>query len=288
MHGNRICLDSGGSMVNFDFLERLHNPKLDGELPPRQGPRHHPMPFYVVATIVKEYVRKWFPMYEFEEHYALSADGQMFFGLLILKDPRNDEEGLMVGFRSSVHQLVAIKLVFAKVVFVCDNLCLSGGADSIHVMKKNTANAEKGLRNGICDALDRAMPAWDKLGEGIECMKNTALSTARMFEIMGRAWVDGVFRTETQWKNTMKEIDSPTDEEFKREDFWGFINRGTQALKLKAQMAHVLEDHSRLWDFGLAECRAAQGSQVQVLLPEYQPEPQLVDAIGQPFELIDV
>ena len=242
-----ICLDSGGKLVELDYLRNMG-------VPEPKGPRHHPIRFDLFADMVNHRIRRIFPDYEvYKTHYALNNKETQFFGLTVMLVPGwDDEMGLLIGYRGSIDQSLSESLVVGANVFICDNLCLSGGKDGIFVFRKNTLNAMNpshptSLGNQILTALYRADSLTGNLHRDIDMFKDTRISQRRMAELTGVAMYEDVLKP-TQANEVYRQIREPSHEVFESATMWSLYNHMTEGAKL-GSLARTFETHGNVHEF---------------------------------------
>jgi len=234
-------------MVTIDYLRALHNPRYGGVLPlPLEGStRHHPVPFDYFADTIAHRTRKVLGgKYDIAEtHLALNKKQDALFGIYVLEakegirwgvadDVADDHRSKVIAFRNSIVQEMSNQVVFAKRVFICENLIMSaGGGDAIWVLKKNTTNVLSHLGHEVELALNTAEGQWEVIDEDVELFQSVPLKRDRMAELTGLAQYRDIL-TSTQANEVYRQIDSPTDEVFRGDTFWEYSNHLTEAVKI--------------------------------------------------------
>jgi hypothetical protein len=289
----QICLDRGGSLVTLDYLRRLHDPAHGGTPPKPMGSRHHPVPFYQLADLVISRVERLYTgpggQFQVEDmHLALNDKQTQVFGLLIIrkKEPvapvrtiletdaswsnrmaafreklanwRDKPTGWMIGFRGSINQSISEAMVVGLKVFLCENLCISGGANSIFICQKNTKNGLDNLRNKVTLALHDAERIVGAIQHDLDIFRTIPFSISQMAELTGKAQYNGVV-TSQQANEVYRQIRaaSLSDDERREKEItshftgrtlWDAYNHLTEGVKL-GRIDNTFEKHARVHDF---------------------------------------
>lgn len=137
---SNLLLHCGAEAMNREDLTEL-------PLPEAQGPRHKPTPFAEFVDVVEEQLRE-IGLSLNDQAYGATPDGNKFFGLMEVGDPRTDF-ALTVGLRGSQNQTLARSLAVGSRVFVCDNLAFSG---DIRVSTRQTTHMAQRLPKLVASA----------------------------------------------------------------------------------------------------------------------------------------
>ena len=278
----QICLDRGGRLVGMDELRAMHDPAHGGIMPVSMGNRHHPVPFYQLVDLVMSKVERLYtgPNGDYvvdKCHLALNSKGTQLFGLLIIRDKPPTEPtrfafedestwrnrlaedqskldawdsqstGWMIGFRGSIDQSLSEAMVIGLQVFICENLCISGGADAVWVMRKNTRNALSSMGDDVVTGLLRADTLVGDIQSDIDIFRDIRIPRTRMAELTGLAQYNSVL-TSTQANEVYRQIKAPTHDVFKGETLWDYYNHCTEGIK-HGDFGHTFEKHGRVHEY---------------------------------------
>jgi len=190
------------------------------------------------------------------EEYAVSHDGQRFFGVLTLNV---EESGVRValGLRNSHDKTFSLGLTVGRRVTVCDNLALWG--DYAPVLRKHTKNVE--IESILAVAVDQVQRNFEPMRRQIEFFRGYELSDERAKLVIYDAFVRGAADLP---KHLVSVVDDhyfdPKYPEFEPRTLWSLENAFTSALK-------ALEPVARLKAAGRLAPFLATMSQLGLLAP---------------------
>src|SRR5215469_11826375 len=93
-----------------------------------------------------------------EQAYALSKEGQRYFGMLQIRNgASNQDYGWVLGLRNTHDQSYSAGIVAGAGVFVCDNLSFSG---EVSIFRKHTVFIKRDLPHVTNRAIGCLMERW--------------------------------------------------------------------------------------------------------------------------------
>ena len=161
------------------------------------------------------------------EEFAVSPDGQRFFGALTLNV---EESGVRIalGLRNSHDKSFSLGVTVGRRVLVCDNLALFG--DYTPVMRKHTKHVE--IEAVLAVAIDDMQRKFDPMRRQIEFFRGCDLSDARAKLIIYEAFFGGAADLPKHLGAVVhQQYFEPEYDEFKPRTLWSLENAFTSALK---------------------------------------------------------
>jgi Domain of unknown function (DUF932) len=165
-----VLSHSASQLVTIDEL---------AQIPPGEpvGPRHKPVPHIELVTVLRDgFAERGYTVDR--EQYSVTRDGARLFGTLDLTPTTGRsltdrmDGGMAVGLRHSNDAAFALGVIAGLRVFVCDNLCFSGGQSLLR--RKHTTGLDLELE--VHRGMERAFASYRDLGRLLDSLKNTPLS----------------------------------------------------------------------------------------------------------------
>jgi hypothetical protein len=210
----------GARMATFDEL---------GLLPvPASTETWHPVPYQTLVNLAKEVLGNTLPgEYELvDEGFILAQHGNQLFGALTYKSARLNLP-FAAGLRGSYNRSLSEAVCLGGRVSVCSNLMFSG---LLRVVRKATKNVITSLQDMLYEAARQAQGQHVALVGDVEKLYTARLSDRAAFEIMGRAYGEGLVG-ERQLPLVKKEWLTPTFADFSGRNQWSLYNAFTMGLK---------------------------------------------------------
>ncbi|MGH7748421.1 MAG: DUF932 domain-containing protein, partial [Candidatus Dormibacteria bacterium] len=163
-------------------------------IPPgeRLGPRHKPVPHIEFVAAVKDaFLERGYAVAK--ELYSVTREGARLFGTVDLLPTTGRsltdgmDGGMAVGLRHSNDAAFALGVIAGLRVFVCDNLCFSGGKSLLR--RKHTTGLE--LRSEIDRGMERTFHSFQDLARLVENLKDTPLSDEQAKVLIYNLALDG-------------------------------------------------------------------------------------------------
>jgi hypothetical protein len=110
-------------------------------------------------------------LYVTREQFAVQ--GSKFFGVFDTEWQKMEDFGAAVGCRQGIARDVALHIICAARVFVCDNLSFSGSSDGVMTIRKHTSKLN--LAEELDRAMYRYMQGFRRLIDDIQIQKDTRL-----------------------------------------------------------------------------------------------------------------
>ena len=141
------------------------------------GTRHRPVPHADLVTAIRDaFMDRGYAVAK--EQYSVSHEDARLFGTLDLMPTAGPalldgmEGGMAVGLRHANDQAFALGVIAGLRVFVCDNLCFSGGDSLLH--RKHTTGLDLGAE--IERGMDRTFHSYRDFARLLDNLRNTVLT----------------------------------------------------------------------------------------------------------------
>jgi hypothetical protein len=222
----------GSQRVTLDQLRTLPEPESLGRL-------HKPVPHYqLVDTISAEIQARGYDITR--SQLAVNKGANLLFAVMDLKqaqpltlrwkapDPVDEEVGISFGFRNSINKQLNLRGVAGARVWLCDNLCLSGGETVIST--KNTLRLN--LAEKVSLAVDKFLIQSKILMEDLNTLRDWPLSDTEAKEILYNVFSQGVMSLhllDDVHMNYFRPLDEYAD--CQPRTAWGLHNACTRAAK---------------------------------------------------------
>jgi hypothetical protein len=177
------------------------------------------------------------------EQYGLNKNGDQLFALTTL-ETGNEGHGLSIGLRQSYNKSLALGVAVGAQVFVCDNLCFRG--DAFMVVRKNTVNVWVDFQRLLVHQVKASLIHYEHMQEDIKVFKAAPCDLPRGYELLGRAYGEGLLTT-TQATVAFEDWRTPRHVEFADRNLWGLYNATTEALKKGS--GDVISRHTEIHEF---------------------------------------
>jgi len=218
-HPNLI-LHCGAEARQREDLETLETPK------PR-GRYHQPVPFADFVNTVEDQLRR-IGLSLNDQGYGVTPDGNRFFGLMEVGDPRRDFS-LLIGLRASHDQSLSRSLAVGSRTWVCDNLAFSG---DVKVSTRQTLNVQHRLPDMVARAMDRVPQMIEAQDRRFDAYRNAGIRPDDGDHLL----VEMVRRDilpPSKLGLALREWDEPRHEEHAEQGHsaWRLYNAVTEAIK---------------------------------------------------------
>ncbi len=228
-----ILMHRGGELVTRDRLDLIPMPEATES--------YVPVSHYHLAdkflTISQDILRDYTLI---GENYGIARQGNQLFAVLKFKNEQS-EMGLSIAFRNSYDRSMAIGMAIGAMVFVCDNLALSG---EIVVMKKHTKNVWTELEETAIATIYKSQKNFEQIKADAEAFRALPLENMEAFQLMGVLFGHNIV-SPRQLTVLKSEWLRPGYEEFRPRNMWSFYNAGTECLKSSPPIS-IMEKHIQL------------------------------------------
>lgn len=179
---------------------------------------------------------------------GLTREGaRMFFTANFRNNDEGADWGVTIGGRNSIDKSMGGGLVNGSRVFVCDNLCFSGG--SARYVRKHTKNVWADLCRV---AKEHAALAWTQFGQmdaELKSFQGVEMTDEGVAAALGVLLDRGVVRS-GQLIKALKYWHKPPHKEHDTSDLFAFYQSVNHSLK-DAPPERVMQTHTGLHDFAL-------------------------------------
>jgi hypothetical protein len=190
----------------------------------------HPLPHSTVVGEVEEQLESCgFTITE--KAYALSHEGNRFFGVLSITVPGRSitDYGFAIAVRNSHDKSFPAGITAGSRVFCCDNLAFKS-SEGIVITRKHTRWAMRDLHQLTARAVGQLGDRLIQLDNRIARYKDVEINDARAHDIVIRSLDAGVVTT-TQVPEVLREWREPSHDAFLPRTAWSLFNAFTETHK---------------------------------------------------------
>lgn len=168
------------------------------------------------------------------DEYATDRADARIFGVmdLVLPGIGSADFGMALGFRGANDKSMAIQVIAAARVFVCDNMAFSGADGAVVLRKKHTARLDLG--SVIPPAIDAFLGKADRFALDIDRMRGISLSDRRAKALIHDAFAVGAPLLPIRHLRDVSRLYFRDDEQrarFPDRSLWSLNNAFTEAVK---------------------------------------------------------
>jgi len=225
-----MMMHKGGELITRDQLDLIPVPE------PTES--YVPVSHYHLAdkflTISQDILRDYVLI---GENYGIARQGNQLFAVLKFKNEKS-EMGISIAFRNSYDRSMAVGMAIGAMVFICDNLALSG---EIVVMKKHTKNVWAELEETAIATIYKSQKNYAQIEADADAFKAMPLENLEAFQLMGVLFGNNII-SPRQLMVLKIEWLRPRHEEFRPRNMWSFYNAGTESLK-SCPPSFIMEKH---------------------------------------------
>jgi hypothetical protein len=147
-----------------------------------------PVPHYDLATTLAGSLGDAGILVEREQYATLGRDAAKLFGVLDLRIPSfaADDYRMAVGVTASNDKSMAIRVIAAARVFVCDNLAFSGSGGAVMLRKVHSAKLD--IAREMPGVVDRFLEKSEQFRVSIDEMKASEISDDRAKHLLHDAF----------------------------------------------------------------------------------------------------
>jgi hypothetical protein len=214
------------------------------------------------------------------ELYSSAKDGLVANGRFTIKDVRDAEMQLEIGWQNSYDKSLSLKFAIGTRIFICANGCVSGDFGSFK--RKHVGEVQTFTPQAIVQYIKQAGEAFERMQKERDAMKEIEITKRIQAELIGRMFIEEKFITSTQLNIIQRELCNPTHDYKSPNSLWELYNFTTFAMK---------ELHPNLWmrnhidahSFFVGNSNIVLPTTEIVLVPENQLE--LFEADAPNYEL---
>lgn len=170
------------------------------------------------------------------ELYTSSNGGKVANGRFTIKDVRDSEMQLQIGWQNSYDKSRRLKFAIGTKIFICDNGCVHGDFGSFG--KKHMGEIMEFTPSAITSYIKKAGDVFEQMQKERDAMKEIEINKRIQAELIGRMFVEEQFIKSTQLNIILGEIERPTHDYGCHNSLWELYNYTTFAMK---------ELHPSLW-----------------------------------------
>lgn len=216
----RLVLHTGGYSASLD--------EVRATVTPGETETHVPIPHIMfIEQVLKGLAAARLEV--LQAQHALAKGGNRYFGLLQLRNlGLADDYALTLGLRNSHDKTYPCGMVAGASVFVCDNLSFSG---ETKVTRKHTVHVARDLPARVDLGISRLNEMWVNQEKRFEAYKERTLDNAETVAHLIMQAHDKGAMPWTLGKKVWTEWQTPSHEEFKKNNVWRLFNAFTEAGK---------------------------------------------------------
>jgi hypothetical protein len=193
-----------------------------------------PIPHFELVSHLVEELREQDVIVRREQYCTHDRDDARLFGVLDLAVPDLDQPdfGMSLGLRGSNDKSLAISVIAAARVFVCDNMAFSGSGGAMVLKRRHTSGLD--LARIIPPAIDAYLERAGAFRLDIERMKDFRLSDGRAKELIYDAFASSPVLPVRLFPVVARLYfdDDAQREKFRDRSLWSLNNAFTEAVKL--------------------------------------------------------
>jgi hypothetical protein len=174
---------AGQLMVHAGGIKRTREELATIPTPPATD-SWRPIPHYDLVNHLIDGLQQQNVIVRREEYCTHGRDHARLFGVLDLAIPHLDQPdfGMSLGLRGANDKSLAISVVAAARVFVCDNMAFSGSGGAVVVKRRHTSRLD--LARVVPPAIDAYLDRAGAFRLDIDRMKDASLSDGRAKELI--------------------------------------------------------------------------------------------------------
>lgn len=207
------------------------------------------------------------------ESYSSAREGNVANGKFTIRDVRDSEMQLQIGFQNSYDKSLSLKFAIGTKIFICQNGSVSGDFGAFK--KKHVGEVQTFTPQAITEYIKRSGEAFSRMQKEREAMKEIEISKRIQAELIGRMIIEEQFIESTQLNIIKKELNSPTHDYNAPNTLWELYNFTTFAMK---------EVHPSLWMKNHIDAHAFFVNNSNIILE--QPKEIILNPLNQ-LELFD-
>jgi hypothetical protein len=170
-----------------------------------------------------------------EQYCTGGRDDARLFGAIDLRvaDLDTPDYGMAVGLRGANDKSLAIQVIAAARVFVCDNMCFSGSDGAVCLKKKHTSRLD--LAAVVPPAIDQFLERAGAFRLDIDRMRNHALTGGRAKELIYDAFAGSAPVAPVRLLPVVGRLyfdDEEQRDKFPDRSLWSLNNAFTEAVKV--------------------------------------------------------
>lgn len=185
-----------------------------------------------------------------KEIYRSAKDGNVANGRYTIKDIRDSEMELEIGFQNSYDKSLSLKYAIGTKILICENGCVSGDYGSFK--KKHVGEIQKFTPAAIIEYIKRSGDVFSQIQKQREAMKNIELNTRTRAELIGRMFIEENFITSTQLNIIKNQLTDPVYDYKSENSLWETYQFTTQGMR-DVHPTIWMENHMKAHNFFVNE-----------------------------------
>ena len=164
-----------------------------------------------------------------KEWYEASREGQIATGHYTIKNIRDNEMQLQIGWQNSLNKMVSLKFALGFHYFLCENGACSGDMGAFK--RKHTGDVQEFTPKTIEEYIKTAGEAFIQMQQQRDRMKEIQLTKRIQSELIGRMYLEEEFIESTQLNIIKRELAKPTYDYGAVNSLWELYQFVTYSLK---------------------------------------------------------
>lgn len=184
------------------------------------------------------------------ETYRSAKDGKVANARYTIKDVRDSEMELQVGWQNSYDKSLSLKYAIGTKILICENGCVSG--DYGNFKKKHVGEIQKFTPAAIIEYIKKAGDVFSQIQKQREEMKKIELDSRTRAELIGRMFIEEDFITSTQLNIIKNQLNAPIYDYGCENSLWETYQFTTQGMR-DVHPSIWMENHMKAHNFFVKE-----------------------------------
>lgn len=194
---------------------------------PERTETYEPMPHLELLDLIKE--RLALQGYTIiSREVSQNERGTVISFMMVVQSDRDEDMTLMFGGMNSYDKSRAIKIAAGAHVFICGNGMV---VSDLFTFRKHTSK----LRDDLTDLIDHVVSGledvWKRTVRDVKMMQSVAMTDEQVAELYGKLYIIEEIITSVELNKAVRELRSPSFDQFKEKTLWSAYNHVTFALK---------------------------------------------------------
>jgi len=201
-----------------------------------------------------------------KETYSSAKSGQVANGRYTIKNVRDNEMQLEIGWQNSYDKSLSLKFAIGARIFICQNGCVHGDMGAFR--KKHMGDVQEFTPATITEYIKTAGESFQVLCNDKARMKEIELTKRVKAELVGRLYLEEAMLTSDQLNIIAGQMVAPTIDYNCPDSLWELYNFTTYAVRGRLHPSHYMDTHSKIHRFFVNESGMLTPSeQVLITMP---------------------
>ena len=195
---------------------------------PKETRTYKPVSHKNLASITVKAIKKAGFKLDSEEYYS-TQEGQIATARYTIKDVRDDDMQLEIGWQNSYNKRLTVKFAIGTRIMICENGCVSGNFGAF--AKKHMADIKTFAPEEIAKSILEASKVFDKIVLQKEIMKRHIIGKERQYELVGKLYLTNSYFSTAQINIVKEEMRKPTHDYKAEGSIWEIYQYVTFSMK---------------------------------------------------------